>query len=101
MFTLVISSNLQLRYLQVTPSKPERGLEAMMSLLQRVNFSGNMVCNYSVYFFLFLPDRMFSLPPSSFFSPFPPASLSSNPDSYGAEKRGSWEGFEQRGRICI
>lgn len=41
---------------------------------------------------------MFSLLPSSF---LPLASLSSNPDSYGVEKRDSWEGFEQRGRIFI
>lgn len=102
MFALV-DMHLQLRHLQVTPRKPERGLEAVMTLLQRVNFAGNIVCNNSVYFIflLFLPGRMFSLPPPSFLPPLPPASLSPNPDSYGAEKRDSWEGFEQRGRICI
>lgn len=66
--------HLQPRYLQASSGKPEGNLEAAVSLLQRVNFAGNMVCKSSFFFFFFPRQDVFS--PASFFpplsSPFPP-----------------------------
>lgn len=78
MFNL-IDVHLQLRYLQASPSKPERSSEAVVSLLQRVNFAGNMVCKNAVCFFYFCQAGCFIsrlllfspiYPPFSFLQPW-------------------------------
>lgn len=66
----LIDVHLQLSYLQTSPNKPEKSSEAVVSLLQRVNFAGSMVCKNSVCFFIFARQDVFS--PASF---FPPPSL--------------------------
>lgn len=66
--------HLQLIYLKPSPKKPKRVSKVVVSLPQRVNFSGNMVCKNSVCFFIIFARQDVFSPAFSFLPPllFPP-----------------------------